>query len=417
MTKILIAAIVVAASILTSVAQDEGPASGAVKIEELLRANSFDLQVRNGSLSGRGFEFLMDSAARSQFFLLGEPHHAKEVPQIASMLFKALNKRHGFNYLALEQDPLMARMVSAPSVVGDIEYVVSLARKYPNAFIFITDQELEMIAEAGRVSKGRGRRIWGLDQIFGGIHVLDRLSEFAPTVKVRKRTRELVRALRKKEAERLEKLDRFTMADIGELKEFTDLIREYRPAKGSEAEFLVKQMLLSARIYKNNILAGKGELTGFQSNYEREENMKELFMLEYRRAQAAGDRLPKVLFKFGHYHSIAGRNWSNVLTLGNFASEFAKTNGLDSFHLALYVNNASGDYGVLSADSDYKAFAAIAPTDKWTVVDLRPLRAYLHAGRLAGVSSDMRRVIFGFDAALIIGGGSLGTYKLIGVEK
>lgn len=389
----------------------------AVKVEDLLRANAYDITVTNGNLSGKGFELLMKAAASSQFFALGEPHHAKEVPEIAAMLFKALNKQHGFNYLALEQDPVMTRMVSAPTTVGKRDYVISLARKYPNAFIFITDQELEMISQAGNISKGKGRIIWGLDQVFGGIHVLDRLSNFAPNEDVRRRTQKLIEVLRKNEAERLEKLDRYTMADIGEMTEFKKLISEYKPKKNSEAEFLISQMLLSAQIYKNNIMAGKGELTGFISNYEREENMKWLFMLEYRKAQAAGESLPKVLLKFGHYHSIRGRNWSNVLSLGNFVSEFAKSNDMDSFHLAIYINNASGDYGVLASDADYKPFADVAPTDKWTVIDLRPLQKYVHTGKLTGLTPELRRVIFGFDAALIIGGGSLGTYKLIGVEK
>jgi hypothetical protein len=126
--------------------------------------------------------------------------------------------------------------------------------------------------------------------------------------------------------------------------------------------------------------------------------------------------LPKVLLKFGHYHSIRGRSWSNVLSLGTFVSEFAKSNGMDSFHLSLYINNASGKYGVLSSYSDFKPLADAAPHDKWTVIDLRPLRNYAHAGKLTDLNPEMRRIIFGFDAVLMIGGGSPGTYRLMGVQ-
>ena len=144
--------------------------------------------------------------------------------------------------------------------------------------------------------------------------------------------------------------------------------------------------------------------------------MKWLFMYQYRKVQAAGELMPKVLLKLGHYHAIRGRSWSNVLSVGNFVSEFAKSNDMDSFHLALYINNASGDYGVLSSYPDYKPLADVAPTDKWTVIDLRPLQKYAHAGKLTGLNSEIRRIIFGFDAVLIIGGGSRGTYKLMGVQ-
>lgn len=388
----------------------------AVKLEDLLKANSYELKLSDGNLSASGLDFLLKATAKTQFFAVGEPHNAKEVPELTALLFKALKMKHAFNYLALEQDPITARMVSAPTVAGSRDYVISLARKYPNAFTFITDQELEMIGQVASISNGKGNRVWGLDQVFGATNALDRLSQFAPNADVRRRTSKLVEVLKRNEAERAKTFQRYTIADAGATDEFTDLLREYRPKANSEADFLVSQMLLSAQIYKNNRAAGQGQLTGYDSNLEREENMKALFMLEYRKAQAAGDALPKVLLKFGHYHAIRGRSWSNVLSLGNFISEFAKSNDMNSFHLAVYNNNAAGDYGVLASTPDYKPFADAVPKDKWTIVDLRPLRAYAHAGKLPELNPELRRAIFGFDAALFIGGASRGTYKMLGAQ-
>jgi hypothetical protein len=393
-----------------------GPASPAAKIEDLLKTNSYEVSVSNGSLSGPGLDFLMKATGRTQFFAIAEPHNSKEVPEITSLLFKSLHGQHGFNYLALEQDPVMARMVSAPGVVGNRDAVNSLARRYPNGFTFITDQELEMISAIGSVSNGKADRIWGLDQMFGAIHVLDRLSKFAPSKQVGDRTLRLVEVLKRNEAEQTKQMKRYTMADVGNIDEFNELLHQYHPQVGSEAEFLIAQMLISARIYKNNIAAESGQLTGYDSNLEREENMKALFMLDYRRAQAAGDPLPKVVLKLGHYHLVRGRSWSDVLSLGNFISEFAKSNEMDSFHLAIYNNNASGDYGVLAATPEYKPLGDAASKDKWTVVDLRPLRALAHAGKVTGLSSELRRVIFGFDAAFLVGGASPGTYKVLGFQ-
>ena len=393
-----------------------GPASPAAKIEDLLKANSYEITLANGSLSGPGFDFLMKATGRTQFFAIAEPHNSKEVPEVTSLLFKSLQRQHGFSYLALEQDPVMARMVSAPGVFGNREAVISLARRYPNGFTFITDQELEMISSIGSVSNGKADKIWGLDQVFGVIHVLDRLSEFAPSRQVRDRTQKLVQVLKQNEADQTKQMKRYTMAEVGNLDEFNHLLQQYHPQVGSEAEFLVAQMLLSARIYKNNLAAESGQLTGYDSNLEREENMKALFMLEYRRAQAAGDPLPKVVLKLGHYHLVRGRSWSDVLSLGNFISEFAKSNEMDSFHLAIYNNNASGDYGVLAAAPDYKPLAEAVSVDKWAVVDLRPLRALAHGGKVTGLNPELRRVIFDFDAAFLIGGASRGTYKLLGLQ-
>jgi hypothetical protein len=328
------------------------------------------------------------------------------------MLFQALHERRGFNYLALEQDPVVTQMVSAKSVVGKRDYVVSLANQYPNAFTFITDQELEMIAEAGSISQGKGNRIWGVDQAFGALHILNRLKELAPNNEVRDRIMKLVKEVEEFEAKRFVSRRRYMSTDVPKSDELKKLMEFYKPKRGSETEFLITQLLASIRIYENNGLAGEGQLTGYESSYEREENMKALFMHRYRQAQAAGDAIPKVLLKLGHVHIIRGTNWYNIFSLGNFVSEFAKSNNMNSFHLAMYSNNTSGNYAWIHEDEDYKPLAKVSSTDKWTVIDFRPLRKYAHAGRIEKLRPEMRRIIFAFDAALLIGSVSPGTFKL-----
>jgi hypothetical protein len=43
---------------------------------------------------------------------------------------------------------------------------------------------------------------------------------------------------------------------------------------------------------------------------------------------------------------------------------------------------------------------------------LDSLRGYAHAGRLAGLHPDLQQWIFAFDAVLLIGGGSPGTFEM-----
>lgn len=383
-----------------------------VSLGSLLKSNSYELTLANGKLSGAGMDFLMEASSDAQFFAVGEPHNAKQVPEITSMLFEALHDQKGFNYLALEQDPVITQMISAKSVVGKRDRVVSLANRYPNAFTFITDQELEMIAEAGRISEGKGDRIWGLDQAFGALHILNRLKELASSNEVRERVTKLIKVVEEFETERFGKGKRYMTPDVPKTEDLKNLMQFYKPKKGSEAEFLITQLFTSLRIYENNNLAGKGQLTGYESGYEREENMKALFMHRYRQAQAAGDPLPKVLLKLGHAHIIRGINWFNIFSLGNFVSGFAKSNDMNSFQLAMYSNNRSGDYAWIHEDEDYKPLAEVSSTDKWTVIDFRPLRKYAHAGRIEKMRPEMKRIIFAFDAALLIGNVSPGTFKL-----
>lgn len=383
-----------------------------VTLEDLLKSNSYPITVSNKRLSGEGAKFLLSATADAQFVALGEPHNVKQVPELTAMLFKDLHEQHGFNYLALEIGSNIAQMFSSKETVGKREAVIALAKKYPNALQFTIDQELEMLAQAGGISDGKGNRIWGLDQAYGALDSLEKLFKLAPNKEARDRTQELIKVVREYEAERFAKNIGY-MQGVAQPDDFVKLAELYRPKKNSEAEFLLDQLVLSSRVYRNNALAGTGQPTGYDSNLEREENMKTLFMFEYRRAQAAGDSLPKVLLKFGHWHTIRGINWGNVFTLGNFVSDFAHSNKTKTFSLALYRNNAAGDYGVLSDSPDFKPLADAADKDKWTVIDLRPLRKFIHAGQIKGASAELRRMIFGFDAALLIGGAERGTYNLL----
>jgi hypothetical protein len=388
-----------------------GPDAAEPDLAKLLRANAYDLAETDGRLTGAGLDFLAKAAADAQFFGIGEQHNVRQIPEITGLLFEELRRRHGFNYLALEQDPLACRMASTPPARGSPEAVVGLAKKYPYAFTFRTDQELSLVARAGALSTTKADPVWGLDQAFGATHVLERLLEDAPNADARGRTLKLAEAARKVESVRL-LTSRHYMADVDKPDDFWQLAELYRASPSPEARFLASQLVLSARVYQNYKRGAAGKVPGaFESGREREENMKDLFMREYRRAQSAGEERPRVLLKFGHTHMYRGRYLAYVPTLGNFVGEFAKSNGMKSFHLAMYLNNPPGGFGGVPKDSWLNVLAGVAPEGKWTVIDLRPLRDYWYAGKFK-LPADLRETIFGFDAALLIGGGTRGTYEL-----
>ncbi len=392
------------------------PAEAAPGLTELLRANARTLAEADGRLTGDGFDFLMKAAADAQFFGIGEEHNVRQIPEITARLFEALHRRHGFNYLALEQDPLACRQASAPAARGNLDAVVALAKKYPNAFTFDTDQELGMIARAGAVSAGKADPVWGLDQAFGALHVLEQLLEEAPNGDVRERTRKLAEAARKEDSVRFRPGHHY-MAEVDKPDDFWRLEELYRAAPNPEARFLAEQLVLSARVYRNFKRGREGKVPGaFESGREREENMKDLFLRAYRRAQAAGEAQPRVLLKFGHWHMYRGRYLAYVPTLGNFVGEFARANGMKSFHLAVYANNPPGSFRGVPKDSWLKTLADVAPEGKWTVIDLRPLRDYWYAGKIK-LPAELREVIFGFDAALMIGGAKPGTHALTAARQ
>jgi len=378
-------------------------------IDSLVAANSRVLELKNGTPQGPAAEFLLTEAAGTQFVSVGEEHNTADIPELMTALFRILHDRYGFRFVALEQDPVSSRWVSRPPVRGKRDAVVDIARRYPHAFTFMADQELTMLAEIGAISRTAANPVWGCDQAFGATHILDRLLAITPSPA----SRDIVRRLRDmaEDKERIRDLSKYQYMGNEPKSELFAQLRSAAQATGSEADMLVQSLITSDRIYRNY-----REGAYYENGREREDYMKRRFLDEYRRALAVEKMPPKVLLKFGHWHLFRGLGPNNLPTLGNFVSEFAIANDSRSFHLAIFPNNAPGGYGDLarSRDPAPKLLAATLKTVEWTVVDLRPFRgefSRLSKELAPDVRESLRRLIFGYDAALFAGGLRRGSYQ------
>jgi hypothetical protein len=392
--------------------QQSAPAP--VQLADLLAANSYPISVTAGKLSGPGRDFLLRATRDAQFVAIGEQHNSAQIPEFTTALLNELHRAYRFDHLALEQDPVGMHLASSRGMAGRRAAVERFATQHPFAFTFVGDQEVDMIADAGALPDRHGDAVWGLDQVFGVRDVLEQLLPYAPDAAARARTRTLIDDAARQEAQRTEPLHHYIYVDIPKPPDFDRLAEIYRPKPDSYPAFLIDQLNRSVAIYRDNDLAGKGQFTGYRSNAEREENMKLLFMHGYRSAQALGEAKPRVVVKMGNVHLARGRNQLSILTLGNFLSEFAKSNGMSSFHLAAYINNDKpGSYTVLRDDPTIGPLFRNASPDQWIIYDLRPLRGPAYAGRLAGITPDLARLIFAYDAALLIGNGTHATKRLV----
>lgn len=393
-----------------------GPARSAAQdstarlLDSIVTANSHMLRLDHGALSGDGATFLLNAAAQAQFLAIGEQHNAEEVPTLVAALFHALQGA-GYDYLADEQDPVALQWVSTLTGAGVADSVAAYAHRYPHAFTFMSDQELALLADIDRASTGKGNHLWGCDQSFGATHALDRLIPLLPAGDARTtavRLRDWAAA-----KERVRDLQHYHfMAMEPKSDSLALLVRLVDAAPGSEADFLLQSLVVSDRVYRNY-----REAHYYDNGLEREEYMKRRFLDEYRRALAADGHLPRVILKFGHWHVFRGEGPSNLQTLGDFASQFAIANDSRSFHVAIFPDNEPGGYGDLRTWPDHTPLrlAVAASPARWTIVDLRPLRAAY--GRVtAGMTPDerdqFRRWVFGFDAALFIGGMHRASYAL-----
>jgi hypothetical protein len=125
--------------------------------------------------------------------------------------------------------------------------------------------------------------------------------------------------------------------------------------------------------------------------------------------------MPRVMMKFGASHMMRGRTFTQVFDLGTLASEIADVHGSRSFGVLML-----GGAGTLHAMIDPRAFTtAEAPVDmateawakpffdaadlqRWTVFDLRPIRARIP--RLGTLPDEMLQVLYGFDAVVVLSG-------------
>jgi len=381
-------------------------------LDSLVRANARALSLDGDRLQGPGAEWLLGEAGRAQFLALGEEHNVVEIPALVTALLRELEQRAGYRSVALEQDPVAMRAASAAPMRGRLDSVVAYARRYPHAFTFMSDQELAMIADVGRIANGRGNPVWGLDQAFGVTHALDRLAVL--TRDAPPEATALLRAYRDSAStkERVRDLEQYHYMSAAKSEDFERLGQILHPRAGSEAAFIIENLVVSDRVYRYY-----RERRGYDNGYEREEFMKRRFMDEYRRAEAADHAAPRVILKMGHWHLYRGIGPSNLQTLGNFVSELARVNGGQSFHVSVHGNNPAGGYRTLTAWPDSFPDPLIAralPTDAWTVVDLRPLRANyrrIAAALRADQRDQFARLVFGFDAALYLGGMRPATFE------
>jgi hypothetical protein len=137
--------------------------------------------------------------------------------------------------------------------------------------------------------------------------------------------------------------------------------------------------------------------------------MKHLFMREYRAAEALGERNPKVLVKLGHWHVFRGQGPSHLQTLGNFVTEFATANGTEAFSVGVYLRGAWRD---VKTQKGLEPIALATAPSAWTIIDFRSLRPPVAAGQFGTLNSKLLAHIYGFDAALVLGGASSGTDSL-----
>lgn len=378
----------------------------------MLRRNAHPMQAAaDGTLSGPGAELLLESGRGAQFFLIGEEHGVAEIPLVAAGLFRALAP-HGYRHLAIETGDAMAAELNR-RILADSTGAAFLAFQrdyFPGAPFYRWREDAALLRTAVRAADGRGDVLWGLDyDIVGDRYALRRLRDLAPNAAARAQAEWVIAIADSALAQALARQNPGLLMMFGGRDDvYAPLLQAYAPQPGSEADRIIR-LLRETR----EINAYWGNNQGWMSNHVRAQLNKRQFMRYLREATARDGSVPRVMMKFGSSHMVRGRSFTNVFDLGTLASEIADVHGGHSFGV-LMLGGAGTTHAVIDprafttvqapveTDGWVKAFYDAADPRRWTVFDLRPLRPRIP--RLGTLPDDLLKVLYGFDAVVILSG-------------
>jgi hypothetical protein len=391
-------------------------AAAAPSIEERLIAraqeNRHALAFDGRAFSGPGWDLLVAEGAKAKFFMLGEEHGLAENAHLAAQLVETL-ARMGFNRMAVEISPPMAQEVGAALARGGLD---GLKRYYAQNQTFVAFytllEEGQMLARARKALPRSEDALWGLDYEVGGDRRLIQRLKTAPKPPG---ARQPMTALAS--AAIAAWADYQASRDPGKLFSFAgdpQLVRNLIaawPHPDAQSQWILEVLL--GTLETNNLwLAGEE----WKSNQRRAELMRANWN-HYWTGLGPKAGSTRAFLKFGASHVCRGRNMSEVMDMGSLIHETAALEGKTSFNIfvvggkdaiSAQFNPVAFRYepGPVSdaADEGIQFLADQALPGGFTVIDLRPLRPILTAGRARRVDARVARVVHGFDALVVMPG-------------
>jgi hypothetical protein len=419
-TTLLLVMVLFPGLVQTSRAQPPAPppaAAPAPTFEQRLAAraaeNRHAATFQNGAFSGPGWDLLLAEGQKARFFLVGEEHGVAEVPAVVRELFRALQPA-GYRHLAIEISPPLADVLDERARGADgLQRLSSFYREYPPGVAFFTlKEEAELLVAARAAATGDSPVLWGLDyEVTADRFLFERMRGKAPDGPARA----AVEALHETSAAAWKTVstdkDPAAFFSFSQPPEVLDAVRKAWPDPDPESAIaleVIGETLAINRAFVEN--------RNWESNDRRARLNRRNFLRHWHQALAEGPA-PRVLFKFGASHLLRGRNVSEVFDLGNLVSEMAAAEGSQSFHL-LVVGGAGTQHAVfnpvslayepapvdLVAEESLQAIAGQAWPEGYTLLDLRPLRPLLSAGRTKTADPELMRIVHGYDALLVLTG-------------
>ncbi|NIP61807.1 MAG: hypothetical protein GWN01_14990 [Nitrosopumilaceae archaeon] len=382
---------------------------GDSTLNRVFLENSFTLENLDITDSDRD-SFFLERILTSQFVLIGELHGIQEVGQLTDYIF-GLARTVGYDYFCIETDSLAASYLEGFSRESSdslaIQKALEVYARFPFAIAFYYNyNNYSLLRNVVRNAEKDGiPKLWGIDNVyfleygFTFSHLLESAAD--------PRARKLLQTLAWEsesgikeafEAGNLQALG-FYKFDEADYKKLLDLY-----SANTKDRRLLK-LLWTSKEFNETMFTGKRYLM----NYLRANIMKDNFTSYYNHALTSGF-LPKAVLKMGYDHLGKGQNGSGVYDIGNFVSELARYNKLNSFHIAaIGLNGYSSHTGPFSPPTvsefnrfedlpeEMQAFIASNPMDsKYLVINLEPFRHLK-----ASFSLDFEELFYRYDVIIL----------------
>ena len=371
----------------------------APTIGEAIQAQQLEIvRHADGSLSGAGWDRLIEDGADAQFFLIGEQHATADIGEIATAMHAALVP-HGYQYMAMEIGPWSTRY--AEQLIRNTDDVVAAIGSAPsNGFSlpFLFFAEDARLAQQGiALSPSPFETLWGVDQEFiAGAPILAMQLE---TLSRTDAQRAAVQLFSEAAA-----ADLMYLATTGP-ETYADLRAVFDPVTDAEAIAIIDAMLLSNTIYRP-FVHRTGDI--YSANLTRENYMKRNFLDHFTRIEARDGQPPRVFFKFGANHMMRGLSTTNVPALGNFLVEWGRIRNFGVVNIMIDCNGGESvdvRSGVTSPCQSYaleedSLIRSIVGDQSLVLIDLRPLRAQIRSR--TAIDRASRDLIFAFDYYLAV---------------
>jgi hypothetical protein len=380
MLQRVIVVLIIVFSFLSAAAQEKPGLS-----EGDLKSHTYYFEIVDGVPTGDGAGFLKSEFSKNQFVLLGEYHGSYQISKFTTSMIPLLHDA-GFRNFALEVGPVSAEILTEFSSLPretaknlnrfNTSFLMeSKGRAYTPIPFFGNLEDAEFLAAAAE----RKWKLFGLDQEFSfGYSALlqrafDNLSakqQAAHRLDFEKAKSELAQLYIDDEKPNANKYR--AILDSAAINSFLKDASGLNPKNKA----ITEEIRTSAEIYDLNRVR-----RWYEANKKRIDLMKRNLSDSMMRLKL-DTKKDKVLLKMGAVHTGRGFSPLSLFEIGNTFSELAEISGKRSLHLTFdsrFYLEAGVEKDALEDPKSFPyRFAALlqmSKRDKWTVIDLRPLRS------------------------------------------